>query len=370
MNPHDVVDVAAGEETRSPSAHATAEATEPSRRRWTVRFQSVPVTQELGLIIAVVVFGAFVTLINPVFLDPGNVTAILRSAVFVFIVGCAATFVLIGGGLDLSVGSVLAAGGATSATLLVAGVPTPVAFAAGIGIGALIGLMNGVLIIKFGIPALIVTLGMLYIARGLTQFVTGGVLISIGKYQGFADIAQGNFFGIPYLIIWAVTFGVASHFVLEHTPFGYHVRATGGNLSAANALGLRVDPIRMILYVFSGAAAGLAGALMAGRLETGDPNIAAGFELSVISGVIIGGTSLFGGLGSIVGTALGALLLSMMSNGLIIMRLNPLLQQVAVGMVIIAAVGIDQLRRRRAASQRFHEIDAPVPGSATPAGTG
>jgi ribose transport system permease protein len=317
------------------------------------------------LLAAVLIFGALVTAINPVFLSPTNILAMLRGTVLVFIVGCAATFVLVGGGLDLSVGSVLAAGGATSAILLVAGLPTLVAFGGGITVGALIGLANGVLIIKVGIPPLIVTLGMLYVVRGLTQFVTGGTLISIGKYDGFAALAQGEIFGIPNLVIWAIAYGIASHFVLEHTRFGYHVRATGGNLISAQRLGLPVDPIRMALYVFSGAAAAFAGTLMAARIETGDPNIAAGFELAVISGVIIGGTSLFGGLGSIVGTALGALLLSMITNGLIIMRLNPLLQQVAVGIVIIAAVAIDQLRRRRAASARFHDGEAEPPGTVT-----
>lgn len=320
-------------------------------------------SQELGLFLAVVVFGTVVTLINPVFLEPNNVLAMLRSAVFVFIVGCAATFVLIGGGLDLSVGSVFAVGGTVAAMLLVAGAPTPVAFVGGVIAGALIGLINGVLIVRFGIPALIVTLGMLYMARGGAQVATGGILITIHEYPSFLGISQGALLGVPYLVIYGLVVGIISHFVLEYTPFGYHIRAVGGNLSASRAIGLPVDRIRLTLYILSGCAAALGGTLQAGRLSVGDPNLAVGFELSVISAVIIGGTSLFGGTGTIIGTALGALLLSMMTNGLIVMRIEPLFQTIVVGAIIIAAVGLDQFRRARAGAQATHDLDVRASGA-------
>lgn len=322
-------------------------------------------SQELGLFLAVVLFGTVVSLINPVFLEGNNILAMLRSAVFVFIAGCAATFVLIGGGLDLSIGSVFAVGGTAAAMLLVAGAPTPIAFLGGVGAGAAIGLVNGVLIVRFGIPALIVTLGMLYMARGVAQVATGGVLITIHEFTSYVAISQGALFGIPYLVIYGVAIGAASHVILEYTRFGYHVRAVGGNLSASRAIGLPVDRLRLTLYVVSGAAAALGGTLQAGRLSVGDPNLAVGFELSVISAVIIGGTSLFGGTGSIVGTALGALLLSMMTNGLIVMRIEPLFQTIVVGAIIIAAVGLDQLRRARAGAQGTHDLDMnPSDGTA------
>jgi ribose transport system permease protein len=256
------------------------------------------------------------------------------------------TFMLVGGGLDLSVGSVFAGGGIVSTMVLLGGAPIPIALAAGIGTGVLVGVVNALLVVRVGIPALIVTLAMIYIARGAAQVVTGGGLVPVVN-PTFEAIGRGSLFGIPFLVIYALVIGVVAHVVLEHTRYGYHVRAVGGNRGAARAAGIRVGLVSASLYVTTGCAAALAGTLMAARLSTGDPNIGVAFEISVISAAIIGGTSLFGGIGTIAGTALGSILLGMMTNGLVIMGVDPLMQNVFVGIVILVAVFLDLVRRRR-----------------------
>ena len=303
---------------------------------------------EAGLMAALLIFLVIVGIDNPVFLRVANLFNILRSAAYVFIVAQAGTFVLVGGGLDLSVGSVFAAGSLTSAELLVLGAPAGVAVLGGAAVGAAIGLINVFVIEWFRIPALIVTLGMLYIARGAAEVATNSVLVPVTNMT-FSNIGGMSIGVVPIVVIYAVGIGCLAHIVLEHSRFGYHVRAVGGNPSAARAVGIRVRYIRVWVYVLSGASAALSGTLTAGWLQAGDPNIAVGYELTVISAVIIGGTSLFGGVGTILGTALGAILLNAMTNGLVVVNLNPLLQNVAVGIVIIAAVGLDQWKRRRAA---------------------
>ena len=308
----------------------------------------------------IVVFAIIVQIVNPVFLTFDNVIEILRGAAFVFIVAAAATYVLIGGGLDLSVGSVFAAGGLTAAFALNHGASGPVALLAGVVTGTVIGSINGLVIVGFKIPPLIVTLGMIYIARGVIQVLTSGVLVPITN-STYIWIGEGVIGGVPLVILYSAAIGVLSFAVLEHTRFGYLVRAVGGNANAARAVGINVDLVRLALYIISGSAAALAGTLTAARLSSGDPNIAVGYEITVLSAVIIGGTSLFGGVGGIPGTALGALMLSILTNGLIVMRIDPLWQNVAIGVVIVTAVGVDQWRRRQQLN-RFLDASTDEPG--------
>lgn len=298
------------------------------------------------LIVTIAVFSVFVTSQSPQFMAANNWTNILRNAVFIFIVGCFSTYVLVSGGLDLSVGSTFVVGAIAVAALLVAGVPIWLAIVLAVALGAAAGLVNGVLIAYVGIPAFIVTLGMLYVARGLEGFFTGGNPIA-PLPDTFNNIGQGDVLGVPLLIIYAVIVGVIAHVILESTPFGWAIRAIGGKADAARAAGLDVRRLSLIVYILSGASAAFAGMLMSARLGSGQPSVGTGFELQVISAVIIGGTSLFGGIGSVVGTALGALVLSILANGLILLRIDPVLQNVMVGCIIVAAVAIDQFRRTR-----------------------
>lgn len=298
------------------------------------------------LVATAVVFSALVASQASGYLTLTNWTNIARNAVFIFIVGTMSTYVLVSGGLDLSVGSVFVVGAISVAALLAGGWPIWLAILIAILLGALAGLVNGALINYMNIPAFITTLGMLYIARGLTIFATGGGPIA-PLPDAFNEIGQGAIFGVPLLVVYAIVAVIVAHIGLESTPFGWAIRAIGGNRSAARAAGIDVRRVSMLVYVLSGMSAAFAGVLMSARLGSGQPSIGSGFELLVISAVIIGGTSLFGGAGSVLGTALGALVLSILANGLVLLRLDPILQNVMVGFIIIVAVAIDQFRRGR-----------------------
>jgi ribose/xylose/arabinose/galactoside ABC-type transport system permease subunit len=301
---------------------------------------------QTSLLIAILIFMGIVASKSPVFLTRLNLINIGRNGVFVFIIAVAATFVLVSGGLDLSVGSVFAVGSIASAYLLVHGANVVFAILGGVGLGIAAGLINGVVIVYWKIPPLITTLGMLYVCRGLVNVVTGGNQLA-PLPNSFTNLGQGSLWGVPFLIYYGLIVGLIGHIVLEYTPLGYNVRAIGGNRMAARASGIKVDAITISLYVLSGALAAFAGLLMSARLSSGQPSVGDALELQVISAVIIGGTSLFGGIGSIKGTLLGAAMLAILANGLVLMSVNPLWQNVIVGTVLVLAVGLDRLRRTR-----------------------
>lgn len=298
------------------------------------------------LVVTIVAFSAYVTWQNPAYLEFNNWTNIFRNAVFIFIVAAFSTYVLVSGGLDLSVGSVFLVGSIAVANFIVIGVPIWLSMILAVALGSLCGLVNGTLIQYVKIPAFIATLGMLYVARGLATFVTGGRPIA-PLPEAFTVIGQGDIFGVPLLIVYAVVIGIVAHVVLEYAPFGWGIRAIGGNSDAARAAGIDVRRMAVMVYVLSGTAAAFAGMLMAARLGSGQPSVGNGMELQVISAVIIGGTSMFGGIGTVFGTVLGALVLSMLSNGLILLHVDAILQNVLVGCIIVAAVALDQFRRAR-----------------------
>lgn len=298
------------------------------------------------LIVTIVIFSAFVAWESPRYMDVNNWTIIIRNAVFIFIVGAFSTYVLVSGGLDLSVGSVFVVGAMSVAGLLAAGLPIWLAMLLTVGLGGLAGLANGLLVNFARIPAFIVTLGMLYVARGLVTFATGGRPIAPLPDE-FTELGQGDIFGVPLLIIYAVIIGIVAHVILETTPFGWSIQAIGGNREASRASGIDVRRLSTVVYILSGVSAAFAGMLMSARLGSGQPSVGNGLELQVISAVIIGGTSLFGGIGTVAGTALGALVLSILSDGLILLRIDAILQNVMVGVIIVVAVGIDQVRRAR-----------------------
>jgi ribose/xylose/arabinose/galactoside ABC-type transport system permease subunit len=220
------------------------------------------------------------------------------------------------------------------------------AIAVGLAVGAVAGATNGVLINYANIPPFITTLGMLYAARSLVSFWTGGRPIS-PLPESFNRIGQTEIYGLPVLIIYAVVVAVIAHVLLEYTTFGWSVRAIGGNREASRNSGIGVRRLSTIVYTLSGLSAALAGILMTARLGSGQPSIGNGMELQVISAVIIGGTSLFGGIGTILGTLLGSLVLSVLTTGLVLLKIDPVLQNFVVGVIIVVAVGLDQVRRTR-----------------------
>lgn len=309
-------------------------------------FQRLVASPQFLVLVVIVLFVAYGATQSDQFLTAATWTNILRNAVFIVIVACFTTLVFVSGGLDLSVGSVLVVGMMTTSGLLAAEAPTPLAILAGVGAGAIAGWLNGILVNYAKIPAFITTLGMLYAARSLVTFFTGGRPIS-PLPDGFNSIGQDSVGGIPFLILYAVVVAVIAHVVLQYSLFGWSVRAVGGNPEAARNAGINVRRVSTIVYTLSGLSAALAGVLLAARLGSGQPSVGNGFELQVISAVIIGGTSLFGGIGSIAGSLLGSLILSVLTTGLILLRIDAVLQNFVVGVIIVAAVGLDQLRRTR-----------------------
>jgi ribose transport system permease protein len=293
---------------------------------------------------------------------------IIRNTVFISIVGCGTTYVLIAGGLDLSIGSVFMAGAVGGAATADAGYGPAAAFAVGVLIGLVVGLINGALVNYAGISAIIVTLGTLFAVRALALTATDGA--PIGPLpDDFTRIGQGEFLGIPLVIYYAVAICAVAHFVLHYTAFGWNLRALGGNTVAARSMGINTKRLSTSVYVIGGALAGVAGVLMASRLGSGSPSLGGGFELQVIAAAIIGGTSIYGAIGSIPGTVLGALLLSVLTTGLVLLKVDPSMQNFAVGVVIILAAGMDRLRKSqmfKASASMSRQENTPDARESTP----
>ncbi|MBN8997745.1 MAG: ABC transporter permease [Rhizobiales bacterium] len=289
------------------------------------------------LVLMVVVFG----LINGRFFTVTNFQNLARNTAPLIISACAMTAVMVARGLDLSVGSVLAASSVVAASLAVKGVPLPLAFLGGLVFGGLIGFANGWIIVRMRVSPIIVTLGSLNIARGIAYLITPSAIL-VGLPPRWSDIGTSNLgpFPVPILIALAVVAVYA--WISRRTKFGKHIYAVGGNEEAARLSGISVDRTLIILYVLSGVMAALAGIVLSTRVGSGDPNIGIGFELAVIAAVIIGGTSLSGGEGRILGTVIGAVIIGTLSNGLNLAGVEPFWQYVAQGMVLIAAVVLDR----------------------------
>jgi ribose transport system permease protein len=291
-----------------------------------------------------VIYFAFVVLLvvfsfaNPQFLTFGNIINILRQTSILAIMAFAMTFVLTAGEIDLSVGSVMAVGSLVASIFLRNGSHWLIASLAGIGACVLFGAFNGLLTTKAKIPSFLVTLGSLGIARGVALSVTGTLTIvfvndTFTQVWGLGDLGP-----IPLLVVWMIVVFIITYFLFNHTLFGRYVQATGGNLLAARFSGVNTDRIKLLTLMMSAGAAGMGGLLMTARLVYGRPYIGQGFELDVISAVILGGTSLFGGRGTIAGTLIGALIMGSINNGLVLLGVETNTQMIVKGAIIIAAV--------------------------------
>jgi ribose transport system permease protein len=303
--------------------------------------------QEFTLIVVVILIGAGSAALNPIFISPDNLIELARATVIYFIMACGATLITIGGGLDFSVGSVFTLGGIAAAWAMSIGVPWPLAIAFGLIAGGIVGFVNAIVIEKLGVPPIITTLGTFYIISGFIVIFSGGNDI-VGLSATFELLGQGAIFGIPFVVVYAVIVGVIFWIVLEKTRFGYNIRAIGGNRVAAIANGISVTSINRWLYVIGGVLAALGGIIYTAR--TGSGQVSAGgaaVTLEVTSAVLIGGTSLFGGLGTITGTAIGAVLFAEIDNGLALSNIPPLYLNIIVGSILILAVAADYLRRKR-----------------------
>jgi ribose transport system permease protein len=312
---------------------------------WRDRVRSA--VSQLAAAGAVIVLFGYLSLASNAFLSATNLINIGVQSAVVAIIAIGMTLVIITAGIDLSVGSVAALSGVLGALLVVTyGVAVPLAVVGGAAIGALAGLVNGVLVTQAGMAPFIATLGMLSVARGLVYIVTGSVAVS-GAPPEFKLLGQGRLGPLPIPILALVIVALAGHFVLTRTKLGRYAYAMGSNVEAARLSGIPVKRYLSIVYIISGTLAGLAGMIAASRVNSGQPNFGIGLELDVIAATVIGGASLFGGEGTVIGTLLGALLIALIRNGSVLLDINTFYQQVIIGVIIWIAVFWDQYRRRR-----------------------
>jgi len=313
--------------------------------------------KKLQPLIALVVMVIVLTSLSDKFLTFANQRNILLQISVNLCLSIGMTLVILTGGIDLSVGAMLALAGAVAAGLLKNGLVlktfgivlqfTPFgAITAGILIGLALGLCNGIAITKFRLPPFVATLGMLSIARGLTMLWTGGFPITdLGPTFGF--IGAGFWLGVPMAVWISAALVVIFYVVSRQTTLGRYIYAVGGSEKASAFSGVNVDRIKIWVYALGGALAAVAGLIVTARLDAADPKAGLGYELDSIAAVVIGGTSLSGGRGSILGTVLGCLIIGVLNNGLFLLDVSPFWQQVVKGLVILAAVAADKMSARR-----------------------
>ncbi|WP_102959010.1 ABC transporter permease [Mangrovicella endophytica] len=310
--------------------------------------------QEYGIFIAFLILVAILSVSNPYFLTAGNISNVLLQTSINGVLAIGMTFVILTRGIDLSVGSVVALAGivsasfaTTSATAMVPGGPYPVALALAVGIlvGVVSGAIVGVIVSRFAVPAFVATLGMLSAARGATLIYGGGRPVP-ALLPEFRWIGTGNVFGIPMPVVILIVVFALSWWVLARTRFGRYIYAVGGNPHAAKTSGIDVTRTRFVVYVISGGLAGLAGMILSARTGSALPQAGIAYELDAIAAVVIGGTSLSGGVGRVTGTLIGALIIGVMNNGLDLMGIQSYYQQILKGALIVGAVMLDQKRNQ------------------------
>jgi ribose transport system permease protein len=326
--------------------------------------------RELGILFAAVLMFVLLSLATSKFLTASNVLNVARQISLLAIVACGMTYLFIAGELDLSVGSTYAACAIVFGFLIAsAKLPIPVALVLTVLLGGLVGLVNGTLTTKLGIPSFIVTLGMMSTMRGATLFGSGGWPIPVNDTSIWTNLLGGNVLlskgqlsligttltvppdavqlMVPVQVMWMVLVLAIGGVVLAYSRYGYHVYATGGNKQAARLTGIDTDWVKIRAFILTGALVAFAASLLVAWLHTANPNTGLGFELDVIAAVIIGGTNLFGGAGSVLGTIVGAAITGMISNGLVLLGASAYLEGIIKGMIIVGAVGLDIVIQRR-----------------------
>jgi erythritol transport system permease protein len=317
----------------------------------------------LRALIALLVVFTFFAALAPHFLSVGSLLIMAKHIAIIAVLGIGMTYVVLTGGIDLSVGSIVGLAGMVAGSLILNGLTltplglviypsVPLVVLIAVLLGGAIGLANGTLVTRFGVAPFIATLGMLYIARGAALLSSGGATFPnlVGNSElgneGFPLLGAGHLLAIPTPVVIMIVLALAAAFVAARTPFGRYVYAVGGNARAALLSGVRVGRVKTIVYVISGMCAALVGVLVASDLVSAHPASGETFELSAIAAVVLGGASLAGGRGTIGGTIIGACVIGTLSDGMVMMGVSEFWQMVIKGTVIVAAVILDQLQGR------------------------
>lgn len=299
--------------------------------------------RKMGPLLGLVLLSLVLTILSDRFLTVNNLLNVTRQISINAIISVGMTLIILTGGIDLSVGSIVALTGSITAGLLVGGQGMFVAVLVGIAVGVGLGLCNGMLITRAGIPPFIATLGIMTAARGFTLVYTEGRPIT-GMGESFRFLGGGYIGGIPVPVIIMVIIFVATYIMLKKTRLGRYIYAIGGNEEAARLSGINTKKILLSVYALGGLLAGFSGIIMASRLNSAQPTAGISFELDAIAAVVLGGTSLSGGVGTIGGTLIGAFIIGVLDNGLNLLNVSSFYQQVAKGFVILLAVFLDKKR--------------------------
>jgi ribose transport system permease protein len=301
--------------------------------------------RESGGILVLLIFIAALILATNDFLTLTNLDNLVRQVAVFAILSVGELFVILTGGIDLSVGSILGLSGGVTALLLADGVSIPVTILVGLVVGLAVGLINGLLVSQLKLPPFIATLGMLGVARGLVLLLTNASTIA-PLPDAFNIIANGSVLGLPSLFWILIVVALVAAFVLGRTIFGRYVYAVGSNAESARLSGVPINAVLLAVYSISGLLAGFAGILTTSRLGAGIPTAGTGYELQAIAGAVIGGASLSGAKGRVIGAVLGALIMALLANGGNLLAINPFYLQIAIGLLIILAVYFDNLQGR------------------------
>ena len=306
--------------------------------------------REMGVFIALVILIVIMSFASPYFLNMQNIFNILRGMSTVGIMAIGMTMIIITGGIDLSIGSILAVSGMVTARILYHQFPPFIALIGGFGMGFLVGAANGVIITKIKVNPFITTLAMLSIGRGLTYLLATGLQGAVAsnipmRNQAINFLGNGYIGPVPFPVIEMAALVLIFSLFLKHTVLGRQIYAVGSNLEAARLSGVNVDRVRIFVYLLTGGLCALAGIMDGGLLSTAATNAGMGKELDVIAGVVIGGASLAGGEGTIIGAIIGAAIMAILRNAFVLLHFSAYMQTIAIGVVIILAVSLDQLRK-------------------------
>ncbi len=305
-----------------------------------------------GIFLILILMCLILSILSPAFMSMGNMMNIIRQISVIGLIAFGVTMCIITTGIDLSSGSVLALAAVVAASLAqqpdwaarmypgLPALPVIVPILAGLGVGALCGFINGALIAKTGIPPFIATLGMMTAARGMALLYAQGRPIST-LTSDYNFIGQGVILGIPFPVIILLVVAFISRLLLKHTKFGKYTYAIGGNENAAVVSGVNIDKYKILIYTYAGMLAGLAGVVLSSRISSGQPGLGNSYELDAIASAVIGGTSLSGGIGTIPGTIVGALIIGVMNNGLTLLNVQAYTQLIVKGVIIVGAVILD-----------------------------
>ena len=332
--------------TRSDVAKATLD------NRLGAAIKRITSWREFNVILAVIILSAILSVSSDVFLTTANMFSVMRAFSLVAIMAIGETMVILTGGIDLAVGSTMGLAGLMTALLIEAGYPVGLAVAAGLLSGVVVGLANGLMITGLRLPPFIATLGTMSIGRGLMYWITHGWSVTIPQEQSaFLFLGQGYVGPVPVPVIVMFALVVVSGVFLSRTFLGRYIYAVGGNEEAARLSGIRVNLVKLLVYAVSGVCCAMAGLILLARMVSAQPMAGLGIELYVIAAAAIGGTSLMGGEGTVFGSLMGAALMGILQNGMVLVGIDTYAQQAVVGTVIILAVTLDQWRQRRSATR-------------------